>query len=218
LEPDFWLDRWRREMIGFHQSETNRYLQKYIDDLALTPGDTIFVPLCGKSLDMWWLYEQGFNVIGIEISDIAARSFFTEAGKKACKIQHGAFVSWKYAGIEILCGDFFKLNTDILGRIDAIYDRAALIALPVKMREKYVDHLGRLVQSGTRGLLVTLEYPQEEMAGPPFSVSEQEVEDLFTSGFNIELMEDHDALDENLRFRDRGLTRFHEKAFRFRKL
>ncbi|MFV1996629.1 MAG: thiopurine S-methyltransferase [Acidiferrobacterales bacterium] len=218
MEPDFWLDRWQREMIGFHQSETNRYLKKYVDDLALAPGGTIFVPLCGKSLDMWWLHEQGLNVIGIELSDIAARSFFTEAGKKACEIQNGAFVSWKYADIEILCGDFFRLNTDILGKVDAVFDRAALIALPPEMRQKYVDQLGRLVQPGTRGLLITLEYPQKEMAGPPFSVAGQEVKDLFAPGFSIELVEDHDALEENIRFRDRGLTRFHEKAYRFRKL
>jgi thiopurine S-methyltransferase len=217
MEPDFWLDRWQREMIGFHQSETNRYLQKYVDELALTPGDTIFVPLCGKSLDMWWLHERGFKVIGIELSDIAAESFFSEAGKSARKIQHGDFVSWKYADIEILCGDFFRLNADIVGKVDAVFDRAALIALPEEMRSKYVDQLGRLLQPGNRGLLITLEYPKDEMAGPPFSVAEQEVNDLFKTDFDIDLVEDHDALKENSRFRDRGLTSFHEKAYRFKK-
>lgn len=211
MEPDIWLDRWQREMIGFHQSETNCYLQKYVDELALMPGGTVFVPLCGKSLDMWWLYEQGFKVIGIELSDIAAEAFFTEAGKSACKIQHGDFISLKYADIEILCGDFFSLNTDILGKVDAVFDRAALIALPLEMRENYIEQLGRLLQSGTRGLLITLEYPQEEMTGPPFSVEGQEVENLFAADFEIDLVEDHDALEENSRFRDRGLTRFMKK-------
>lgn len=217
MEPDFWLDRWQREMIGFHQSETNRYLQKYVGELALMQGDTVLVPLCGKSLDMWWLHEQGFKVIGIELSDIAAESFFTEAGKSACKIHHGDFLSWKYADIEILCGDFFELNTDILGKVDAVFDRAALIALPLEMRSKYIDQLGCLVQPGARGLLITLEYPQEEMAGPPFSVAEREVTDLFATDFDINIVEDHDALEENSRFRDRGLTSFHEKAYRFMK-
>lgn len=217
MDPDFWHDRWQREMIGFHQPETNRYLQKYVNELTLAPGNTVFVPLCGKSLDMWWLHEQGFKVIGVELSEIAARSFFTEAGKKGCQTKHGDFVSWKYADIEILCGDFFDLNADVLGKVDAVFDRAALIALPVEMRAKYIDQMGSLLLPGTRGLLITLEYPQEEMTGPPFTVSEQEVNELYVRGFQLELIEDHNAIDENSRFRERGLTVLHEKTYRFRK-
>lgn len=217
MEPDFWHDRWQRELIGFHQSETNRYLQKYIGELALTPGDTVLVPLCGKSLDMWWLHEQGFRVIGIELSEIAARSFFTEAGKQACQVQHGDFISWKYADIEILCGDFFDLDVDVMGKIDAVFDRAALIALPLEMRAKYIEQLGSILSPGTRGLLITLEYAQDEMSGPPFAVSEQEVVKLYAGGFDVGLIEDNDVIEENLRFRERGLTAMHEKIYRFQK-
>lgn len=217
MDPDFWHDRWQSKSIGFHQTEVNRYLQKYIDELALTSGDTVFVPLCGKSLDMWWLHEQGFNVIGIELSEIAAKSFFTEAGKQACKIRHGDFVSWKYADVEILCGDFFDLNVDVLGKVDAVFDRAALIALPLEMRVQYVEQLESLLPPGTRGLLITLEYLQEEMTGPPFSVSEQEVGKLYAGDFQLELVEDHNAIEKNLRFRERGLTVLREKTYRFRK-
>ena len=140
MEPDFWHDRWQQEMIGFHQAETNRYLQKYIGELALTSGDTVLVPLCGKSLDMWWLHEQGFKVIGIELSEIAARSFFTEADKQACQIQHGDFISWKCADVEILCGDFFDINVDMVGKVDAVFDRAALIALDRKSTRLNSSH------------------------------------------------------------------------------
>ena len=215
MDPDFWHDRWQREMIGFHQSETNRYLQKYIDELALAPGDIVFVPLCGKSLDMWWLHEQGFKVIGIELSEIAAKAFFTEAGKQACQIKHGDFVSWKYADVEILCGDFFDLNAEVPGKVDAVFDRAALIALPSEMRAKYIEQLESLLLPGTRGILITLEYLQEEMTGPPFSVSEKEVIELYARDFQLELIEDHDAIEENSRFRERGLTVLHEKTYRF---
>ena len=215
MDPDFWHDRWQREMIGFHQAETNRYLQKYIDELALAPGDIVFVPLCGKSLDMWWLHEQGFKVIGIELSEIAAKAFFTEAGKQACQIKHGDFVSWKYADVEILCGDFFDLNAEVPGKVDAVFDRAALIALPSEMRAKYIEQLESLLLPGTRGILITLEYLQEEMTGPPFSVSEKEVIELYARDFQLELIEDHDAIEENSRFRERGLTVLHEKTYRF---
>ncbi|MEE8389129.1 MAG: thiopurine S-methyltransferase [Acidiferrobacterales bacterium] len=217
MDHDFWRDKWQNKSIGFHQTEVNHYLQKYIDELALASADTVFVPLCGKSLDMWWLHKQGFNVIGIEISEIAASSFFTEAGKQACNIKHGDFVSWKYADVEILCGDFFDLNADVLGKVDAVFDRAALIALPLEMRAKYIDQLGHLLLSGTRGLLVTLEYPQDEMTGPPFSVTEQEVDKLYARNFQLDLIEDHNAFEENSRFRERGLTVLREKIYRFHK-
>lgn len=217
MDPDFWHDKWQNKSIGFHQAEVNRYLQKYIDELVLAAGDTVFVPLCGKSLDMWWLHEQGYNVIGIELSEIAAKSFFDEAGKRACKIKNGDFVSWKYANVEILCGDYFDLNADVLGKVDAVFDRAALIALPSEMRTNYVDQLGLLLQPGTRGVLVTLEYPQNEMTGPPFSVTEQEVRKLYARDFQLDLIEDLDAFEENSRFRDRGLTVLREKVYRFHK-
>lgn len=217
MEPDFWHARWKSESIGFHQPEINRYLKKYIDELALAPGDTIFVPLCGKSLDMWWLHEQGFKVIGIELSDIAAKSFFAEAGKKATKTQSGKFTTWAYADVEILCGDFFDLDASMLEGINAVFDRAALIALPEKIRSNYIAHLTSILPTGARGLLVTLEYSQEEMSGPPFSVSEREVNELFAADFNLEILKGHDVLDENSNFFDRGLTRLTEKIYRFNK-
>lgn len=217
MEPDFWHARWQSETIGFHQSEINRYLRKYINELELDSGDTIFVPLCGKSLDMWWLYEQGFKVIGIELSDIAANSFFAEAGKKAVKTQRGNFNSWAFSDVEILCGDYFDLDPNILGKVDAVFDRAALIALPGKIRKKYIAQLGSLLPVGAHGLLVTLEYPQEEMTGPPFSVSEHEVKELYASEFDLEFIDGHDVIDENSHFRDRGLTSLFEKIYRFQK-
>jgi len=217
MDPDFWHDKWQSDVIAFHQPETNRYLQKYIGELALMPGDTVFVPLCGKSLDMWWLHDQGFKVIGIELSEIAARSFFTEAGKQACQIQHGDFVSWKDADVEILCGDFFNLNIDVLGEVDAVFDRAALIALPLEMRAKYIKQLGSLLSPGTRGLLIALEYSQSEMTGPPFAVSEQEVSKLFARDFQLELIESHNVIGDYERFRERGLTALQEKTYRFQK-
>ena len=217
MDPDFWHQRWQQELIGFHQTETNHYLKKYVSMLGLAPGDTVLVPLCGKSLDMWWLHDQGYNVLGIELSPIACEAFFDEAGRQAGQISKGAFTSWKSAGVEILCGDFFNLSDDMLTDVRAVFDRAALIALPQEMRKAYVDHLAAILSPGVTGLLVTMEYPQPEMQGPPFAVLQSEVEALFGDQFAVELLEDVDVLADNARFRDRGLSAMHDKVFRFQR-
>lgn len=217
MDPEFWHDRWRNETIGFHQTDVNRHLINNIGELALEPGDTVFVPLCGKSLDMWWLHEQGFKVIGIELSEIAVISFFSDAGKQALKTERDGFVSWKHADIEILCGDFFDLHAGLLGKICAVFDRAALIALPEEMRKKYVEKLATLIPKNAHGLLITLEYLQQEMSGPPFSVTSQEVQSLYAANYNFERIDRNDVYSEVPRFRDRGITEMHEAIYRFQR-
>lgn len=213
MDPDFWHQRWQQRLIGFHQAETNRYLEKYANALNLQAGDTVFVPLCGKSLDMRWLHDRRYSVLGVELSPIACEAFFSEAGRHARKTKDGIFTSWKSSDIEILCGDFFDLSPEMLNHVRAVYDRAALIALPPDMRSRYVEHLATLVASGTSGLLITMEYPEEQMAGPPFPVSRDEVTDLFAPYFEIEMLEDVDVLASNPRFRDRGLSTMHEHIY-----
>jgi thiopurine S-methyltransferase len=129
MDPDFWHQRWQQQLIGFHQKETNRYLEKYANALNLQVGDTVFVPLCGKSLDMLWLHDRGYGVLGVELSPIACEAFFFEAGRHARKRKDGIFTSWNSSDIEILCGDFFDLSPEMLNHVRAFYDRAALIAL-----------------------------------------------------------------------------------------
>ena len=217
MEPDFWHQRWQQELIGFHQSETNHYLKKHIASLGIKPGDTVFVPLCGKSLDMWWLRDQGYRVLGVELSPIACEAFFAEAGRQPRQLVIGAFTSWKAVDVEILCGDFFRRTDDMLIDVRAVFDRAALIALPTEMRKAYVDHLAELLSPGVSGLLITMEYPQSEMQGPPFAVAQNEVESLFANRFQIELLEDVDVLAKSPRFRDRGLSAMREKVYRFQR-
>jgi thiopurine S-methyltransferase len=217
MEPEFWHQRWQENLIGFHQSEVNPYLKKYVSSLGVAPGDTVFVPLCGKSLDMWWLQQQGFRVIGVELSPIASEAFFTDSGHHPHQLESASFTIWKSADVEILCGDFFDLTEDMLTNVRAVFDRAALIALPPALRRKYVDHLGRILPKDANGLLVTMEYPQSDMQGPPFSVAQAEVESLFAEHFNVELLEDIDVLAGNPRFRDRGLSMMHEKIYQYRR-
>lgn len=166
MEPSFWKERWREGKIGFHEGAPNAFLQQFADHLK---GQRVLVPLSGKSEDLAYLAAQGHSVVGIELAEDAVRAFFVEHDLKPT-INGNAYTA---GPITIIASDLFAV-TDV-GPIDAIYDRAALIALPPDLRPRYIAHLKTLVPPKTPGLLITLEYPQDRMAGPPFSVPEAEV-------------------------------------------
>ena len=213
MEKNFWLERWEREEIGFHQNEINPYLRQYWQELPLAHGSEVFVPLCGKSRDMLWLREQGHSVLGVELSAIAAQAFFKE---NDCAPQHvtgGKFERYETDGMRILCGDFFDLGKDDLAQVGAVYDRASLVALPPEMRERYARHLVSILPPATPILLVAFDYPQAEMPGPPFAVSVNEVESLYREHAEIRLLAQLDVLAQNPRFQERGLSRLQENIF-----
>lgn len=213
MDPSFWHARWQANEIGFHQQEINPHLQRFWPPLGVT-GGTVFVPLCGKSRDMLWLASQGHRVLGVEISPIAASAFFSENGLDVEPMQEARFVRRQIAELTLLEGDFFDLTPAHLDGVTAVYDRASLIALPPPMRERYAAHMAALLPSGTPLLLVTLDYPQPEMDGPPFAVSAAEVAALFAARFDIDSLGGQDILAENPRFRARGLTRLEERVYR----
>ena len=213
MKKDFWLERWKLEEIGFHQSEINTYLREYWQKLHSASGGEVFVPLCGKSLDMQWLREQGHRVLGVELSAIAVQAFFKENGYIPQHVVREKFDSFEANAIRILCGDFFDLGQDDLGGIGAVFDRASLIALPPEMRERYVKHLVNILPRTTKILLVTVDYPQPEMPGPPFAVSSSEVEMLYREYADVRLLIQRDVLAQNPRFQQRGLSRLQESAF-----
>lgn len=213
MDPSFWHARWQANEIGFHQQEINPHLQRYWPRLGVT-GGTVFVPLCGKSRDMLWLASQGHRVLGVEISPIAAAAFFGENGLDVEPMQEVLFVRRQIAELTLLEGDFFDLTPAHLDGMTAVYDRASLIALPPPMRERYAAHMAALLPGGTPVLLVTLDYPQPEMDGPPFAVSAAEVAALFGARFDIDSLGGQDILAENPRFQARGLTRLEERVYR----
>jgi thiopurine S-methyltransferase len=213
MEKDFWLERWEREEIGFHQNEVNPYLCEFWPELALTRGGMVFVPLCGKSQDMRWLHEQGHQVLGVELSAIAVQAFFKEYDYTPQHINDGKFDRYEANGISILCGDFFDLGKEELAKVSAVYDRASLIALPPDMRASYVRHLVDILPPATQILLVTVDYPQQEMQGPPFSVSSDEVETLYRKYADVQLLTHQDVLAQNPRFQQRGLSHLQENIF-----
>lgn len=213
MKKDFWLERWERKETGFHQSEINPYLRQYWQELHFARDSEVFVPLCGKSSDMLWLRQQGHPVLGVELSAIAAQAFFEENGYTPHRIASGKFDRYEADSICILCGDFFDLREDDLAKVGAVYDRASLVALPPDMRERYVRHLASILTPGTQILLIAFDYPQQEMPGPPFAVSTDEVEALYRPYAEICQLAQLDVLAQNPRFQERGLSQLRENVF-----
>jgi thiopurine S-methyltransferase len=213
LEPEFWHDRWRKGQIGFHQSVVDSRLQQYWPELALAAGSRVFVPLCGKSLDMLWLLERGFSVVGIDLSAVALESFCMENGIAAKRRTSGDLEVYETLNLQLYCGDFFALTAPLLGNVAAVYDRAALIAWTPEQRAAYVDHMTALTRPGTQTLLNTLEYPQAQMSGPPFSVSAGDVERLYAQSHSIRELGRYDILANEARLRSRGVTQLHEACY-----
>jgi len=204
--------------IGFHQQDFNRHMQHFIDRLGIQPRARVLVPLCGKSRDMVWLADRGYRVTGIEISERAVIDFFEENGLSR-EIEHKTdAVIYRGESVHLICADFFTVGREDLPHIDAVYDRASLVALPPEMRPLYALHIASLMVPGTCSLLVTLEYPQEEMRGPPFSVTRDEVLRLFAGQYGIENLHSEDCLAREPRFQKKGLSKLDEQVYLLRKL
>jgi len=207
MDADFWLERWRDGRTHFHQNRITPLLQKYWPTLALPPDAKVFVPLCGKSLDMVWIADQGHHVLGSELSQLAVEQFFDENKLRATT--HGSAAGRHYTAgnIEIICGDIFDLDAATLAGCMGAYDRAALVALPQDMRQRYVDHVYAQLSPQYRGLLLTLNYQQEQMDGPPFAVDDAQVQSLYAKHTDARLIDQRGILDKEPKFAERGLTR-----------
>lgn len=210
MEPKFWHDKWEKQETGFHLGQAHPQLCKNINK-AFIEVDTVFVPLCGKTQDMSFLVEQGKKVIGNELSEIAVKAFFESRDIQIKISQEGDFKKYSANDIDILAGDFFNLDETSVAACKGIYDRAALIALPPRMRERYVEKLRSLTPSA-KLLLITLEYLQSEMQGPPFSVPQKEVEQLFDFA-QISMLYSQDILEKEPKFKARGLSKFVESTY-----
>lgn len=214
MHEEFWQARWAQDQIGFHQDRVNPYLVRHWPGLQLPPGTRVLVPLCGKSLDLAWLAGQGYQVLGVELAEKAVQDFFAEQGLVAEVSERGAFRVYRVGNLELCCGDFFALGAEELADCGALFDRAALIALPAEMRERYAAHLRAILPSGCRGLLITLDYEQSQMDGPPFAVSDAEVQAHFAGGWRVETLERLDVLEGNWKFIKHNLQWLDEAVYR----
>ena len=191
MTPDFWQQRWQDKRIGFNQPEFNPLLISYFNQLDLPAGSRVLVPLCGKSIDMVWLAMQGYDVVGIELVESAIQEFFAEQAVAYRVIADSENPNNKcYQGqlagqtVELWLADIFTLSAATIGHVDAVYDRAALIAMPKEMRPKYSAQVNTLSQNAAQ-LLLTLNYDQNEWAGPPFSISSEEVQQYYGAHYSI---------------------------------
>ena len=212
MQAEFWRNRWVDNEIGWHQESANGLLQEYWNQVTDGESGTVLVPLCGKSLDMVWLAQQGHQVIGVELSDVAIESFFRENELDASWEERAGFRLMQAGPYTLYCGDFFETAPELLGSIDFIYDRAAHIALPETMRARYANHLAGLVSSRTRALLLTVEYDQSRRDGPPFSVPGQEIENNFSGKFQIETLSHNEIIDIKPKYKEWGLDSLMERA------
>jgi thiopurine S-methyltransferase len=213
MQAEFWHQRWKDNLIGFHQQEINEYLKQHWDDLGIKKGATVFVPLCGKSTDMCWLAEQGMQVIGVELSELAVKGFFEE-NKLAYTVQKTEnFSIWSGENITVYCGDFFQLSNTELGGVSLVFDRAALVALPEEMRTCYAQKMAEVLSNQAKILQITMEYPQTSMSGPPFSVSDQNVNSYYGEKYYIENLQSKNILIDNPKFAKPGMTHLNECVF-----
>lgn len=188
MEPEFWQQKWREKIIGFHLNEPNPFLRKHFAQLALQPAQRVFVPLCGKTLDIGWLLQQGYAVAGVELSEIAVSELFAELGLEPVVHDLGPLKHYQAPQLDIFEGNLFDLTAELLGSVAAVYDRAALVALPTETRARYAAHLQALCPAAPH-LLLTFVYDQALRQGPPFSVPAAELEHLYGSHYRLKELE-----------------------------
>lgn len=183
-----WHQCWRDRQGDFHQSSVNPLLAKFWAGLDLDKGARVFVPLCGMSLDMIWLADQGHEVVGVELSPIAVQTFFHENHLEPIRTSDGVFERWQSGKVTILCGDYFLLGKDDVGQIDAVYDRASLTALAEGIRGRYVTQLRLLVPDACQILLLTVEDADEAETADQELTAADEIGMLFGTDFDIVLV------------------------------
>lgn len=192
MEASFWHQKWAMGDIGFHDDQPNPLLVEHFEKLNLVRSSRVFLPLCGKTRDIAWLLGRGCRVVGAELSELAINELFKELGLEPEIVTAGAMVHYKAKDVDLFVGDIFDLSARYLGPVNAIYDRAALVALPADLRRKYASHLVNLTEAAPQ-LLITYEYSQPLMQGPPFSVSEDALEQLYGAAYQLKLIERKDV-------------------------
>lgn len=227
MELDFWHDKWTKNEIGFHLDAPHPWLVNSAADLGITHKQTVFVPLCGKTHDIDFLLQQGCNVVANELSELAVQSLFDRlqlnpdisewltSNSTATASLTGK--RYQAGALTVYVGDFFKLTYQDIQSVNEdevhwIYDRAALVALPFAMRQQYSQALFKLCPQAKQ-ILMTLDYDQTQMAGPPFSVSLDEVNDHYSATYEIEIKHQQDIIEKEPRFKQRGLTAFNQRLY-----
>ena len=213
-----WLKFWENNETNWHGDRITQELVEYFELFELETRDKVFVPLCGKSLDMIYIMNQGFSVVGVEISEIGVRQFFSENNLTYKITKVDDFDLYSSENLEIYCGDFFSLTSKHLNNVKAVLDSKSLIALEPDLRQKYAKHLNDIISLGVRILLVTLQYPQHQMSGPPFSVDKSEVESLFSMTFETRELKSFNDIENGSKLVRAGVDFINNAAYCLRKV
>lgn len=218
MDSEYWLQRWRDGRTGWHHDKVMPLLAKHWPTLSVAHDSRVLVPLCGKSLDMLWLAEQGLRVLGADLSPIAIEAFLTENHLHArahsmADGTHYVVTNPPAGAIELINGNVFDIAPATLATCHAFYDRAASIAMPATDRRQFADRVYAKLPAGARGLLITLDYPDGEMDGPPFSVNDAEVHRMFDAHWTAQQLERRDILASQPSFRDSGVTALHTAVY-----
>lgn len=215
MDQQFWLDKWQKNETVFHLGDVNELLTRFWSDLNLDSG-RVLVPLCGKSLDVLWLLQQGYEVVGIELSPVAIAALRDllelHLGFVLEESQLGSHRLYQHPRVTLVEGDFFTVPERLLPTVTAVYDRAAMVALPADMRAAYRNQLIRLAPRAPQ-LLVTLEYDQSLNSNPPFAVAATELDVGYGAHYRLQLLQEEELIDQEPRFRSKGLTSFIQKTW-----
>ena len=209
-----WHSHWTRKNPGFHEGQVNVYLEQFLPLFNLKAGDCIFMPLCGKAVDILWLSQQGYQIVGVELSEVAILSFFEESDLQFEKVQHPNFVIYQAQNITLYQGDLMHIQAQHLASCKLVYDRASIVAIESFNRKVYKHKMLEIIPEGTPMLMVTLDYDQNIMQGPPFSVPVTEITELYQPEYQLELLQTSEQVEERPRWRDLGLKSLLESALR----
>lgn len=188
MNIDFWHKLWEKNEIGWHNEEVNKLFLKNFPQLALKKNSRVFIPLCGKTVDIEWLLDNDYSVVGIELNENAIKELFNYLKLNPTIKTVGPLTLYSAKNIDIFVGDIFELEKSTLGKVDTIYDRGAIVALPTEMRKKYTSLLVDITENAPQ-LIISYEYDQKLMEGPPFSVKESQLKDYYNDYYNLKLME-----------------------------
>lgn len=184
-ENSLWLQRWENREIGFDQASSNPFMVEYFKHLNLSENSRVFVPLCGKTIDITWLLSAGYDVVAVELSEQAVIELFQALDLTPSISCEGDLKRYRHGGLDVFVGDIFDLTGVMLGKVDAIYDRAALVALTTPVRKQYTKHL-RDITNNAPQLLLCFEYDQSLMNRTPYSVEEEEVKAHYAEHYQVE--------------------------------
>ncbi len=209
MEEQFWKERWENRELRFHLPFVHPILKRSLPLFNLAEGSRVFLPLCGKTLDIGYLLSEGYTVVGVELSEIAVSELFDELGLKPEVSDWAGGQCWRHGDLTVFQGDFFALTAQQLGAVDLVYDRAAMVALPEAMRERYAAHLPEITGSAPI-LLICFEYDQSRMAGPPFAIPATKLQQLYGRRYHLTELSRKDVIAHQPAFQEAGLEHFEE--------